>query len=70
MPSTDTGKETDKICIVGAGSFGLAAAKTFAERGIPFDCREREKDIGGQWNETTGTGAVYDTRPPFPGHAH
>lgn len=41
----------DKVCIVGAGSSGLAAAKTFKERGIPFDCLEREPDIGGLWNE-------------------
>ena len=61
MQSTDTKNETDKVCIIGAGSSGLAAAKTFAERGIPFDCLERENDIGGLWNETTGMGVVYDT---------
>jgi len=61
MQSTDVKNETDKVCIIGAGSSGLAAAKTFAERGIPFDCLEREDDIGGLWNETTGTGVVYDT---------
>jgi len=53
--------EADKVCIIGAGSSGLAAAKTFAERGIPFDCLERENDIGGLWNEATETGVVYDT---------
>ena len=61
MRSTDIKNETDKVCIIGAGSSGLAAAKTFAERGIPFDCLEREDDIGGLWNETTSTGVVYDT---------
>ncbi len=61
MQSTETKNETDKVCIIGAGSSGLAAAKTFAERGIPFDCLERENDIGGLWNETTGTGVVYDS---------
>jgi cation diffusion facilitator CzcD-associated flavoprotein CzcO len=61
MQSTDIKNETDKVCIIGAGSSGLAAAKTFAERGIQFDCLEREDDIGGLWNETTGTGVVYDT---------
>ena len=46
---------------IGAGSSGLAAAKTFHERGIPFDCLEREHDIGGLWNEATDAGVVYDT---------
>ena len=32
----------DKYCIIGAGPSGLATAKTFLERGIPFDCLERE----------------------------
>ena len=57
----DVISDTDKACIIGAGSSGLAAAKTFAERGIPFDCLEREPDIGGLWNQDTGTGVVYDT---------
>src|SRR4026207_1689305 len=61
MQSTDTKNETDKVCIIGAGSSGLAAAKTFSERGIPFDCLERERDIGGLWNEATKPGVVYDT---------
>ncbi len=61
MQLTDTKNETDKVCIIGAGSSGLAAAKTFSERCIPFDCLERENDIGGLWNETTNTGVVYDT---------
>ena len=61
MQLNDVKDETGKVCIIGAGSSGLAAAKVFAERGIPFDCLERENDIGGLWNETTDTGVVYDT---------
>ncbi|HWM30999.1 MAG TPA: NAD(P)-binding domain-containing protein [Methyloceanibacter sp.] len=57
----DVKSNTDKVCIIGAGSSGLAAAKTFKERGIPFDCLEREHDLGGLWNEATDTGVVYDT---------
>src|SRR5262249_3071247 len=57
----DVKSNTDKVCIIGAGSSGLAVAKTFSERGIPFDCLEREGDIGGLWNEATNTGVVYDT---------
>jgi cation diffusion facilitator CzcD-associated flavoprotein CzcO len=39
-----------RFCIIGAGASGLATAKTFAERGIPFDCFEALADIGGIWN--------------------
>jgi cation diffusion facilitator CzcD-associated flavoprotein CzcO len=57
----DVKSNPDRVCIIGAGSSGLAAAKTFKERGIPFDCLEREPDLGGLWNEATNTGVVYDT---------
>jgi cation diffusion facilitator CzcD-associated flavoprotein CzcO len=50
-----------KYCIVGAGASGLAVAKNFVERGIPFDCLEREHDIGGLWNFATPSGVVYET---------
>lgn len=39
-----------RFCIIGAGACGLAVAKTFAERGIQFDCFEALADIGGIWN--------------------
>lgn len=39
-----------RFCIIGAGACGLAVVKTFAERGIPFDCFEAEGDLGGIWN--------------------
>jgi cation diffusion facilitator CzcD-associated flavoprotein CzcO len=39
-----------RYCIIGAGACGLAVAKTFATRGIPFDCFEAEADVGGIWN--------------------
>jgi cation diffusion facilitator CzcD-associated flavoprotein CzcO len=58
MPHQD---RKDRYCIIGAGASGLAAAKTFVERGIPFDCLERERDIGGLWNIATPSGVVYET---------
>ena len=31
------------------------------QRGIPFDCLEREADLGGLWNIATRSGIVYET---------
>ena len=38
-----------KVCVVGAGSSGIAAAKVLHERGIPFDCFELSDRVGGNW---------------------
>ena len=38
-----------KVCVIGAGSSGIAAAKTLHERGIPFDCYELSDRVGGNW---------------------
>lgn len=40
----------DTICVIGAGSSGLAAIKNLTERGFKVDCYERETGIGGAWN--------------------
>jgi hypothetical protein len=48
-----------KFCILGAGSSGLTVAKNFLDRGIPFDCLEREADIGGSWNIANGRSSMY-----------
>ncbi len=52
---------TDRTCIIGAGASGLAVAKIFVERGIPFDLLEREADLGGLWNIATPSGIVYES---------
>src|SRR5215210_1369411 len=44
------GQRLKRYCIIGAGACGLAVAKTFASRGIPFDCFEAEAEVGGIWN--------------------
>ncbi len=36
-------------CVIGAGSSGIAAAKTLHERGIPVDCFEKGDRVGGNW---------------------
>lgn len=50
-----------KVCIVGAGSSGLAAAKALHQAGIDFDCFERGSGIGGNWRygNDNGTSAAY-----------
>lgn len=50
---------TEKFCIIGAGASGLTTAKNFAERGVPFDCLEREDDVGGNWNYGKPHSSVY-----------
>ncbi len=38
-----------RVCIIGAGSSGIAAAQVLSARGIPFDCFELGSEIGGNW---------------------
>ena len=45
---------TEKICIIGAGSSGLAAAKALLEAGLPFDCFEKGSALGGNWRYDNG----------------
>lgn len=49
----------EKFCILGAGSSGLAAAKNFLEAGIPFDCLEREDEVGGNWYFGRAGSSIY-----------
>ncbi|HWD65331.1 MAG TPA: NAD(P)-binding domain-containing protein [Solirubrobacteraceae bacterium] len=37
------------VCIIGAGSSGIAALKTIHERGIPVECFEKSDRVGGNW---------------------
>ena len=48
-------------CIVGAGSSGIAAAKTLHERGFEFACFEKSSRIGGNWvyKNPNGMSAAY-----------
>ena len=48
--SNFSGGVVKRYCIIGAGACGLVVAKTFAERGIPYDCFEALGDVGGIWN--------------------
>ncbi|MFO0808920.1 MAG: NAD(P)-binding domain-containing protein [Gemmataceae bacterium] len=47
-----------KVCIIGAGSSGIVAAKTLHERGIPFDCFEKGSGVGGLWRYENDNGVA------------
>ena len=38
-----------RVCVVGAGSSGIAAAQELHARGIDFDCFEVGSEVGGNW---------------------
>jgi len=38
-----------KVCVIGAGSSGIACCQVLAARGIPFDCFEKGSEVGGNW---------------------
>lgn len=50
---------SDKFCVIGAGTSGLAVVKNFRQAGIPCDCLEREDDIGGNWYYGKPASSVY-----------
>jgi cation diffusion facilitator CzcD-associated flavoprotein CzcO len=37
------------VCVIGAGSSGIAAAKALHQRGFEFDCFEKSDRVGGNW---------------------
>jgi thioredoxin reductase len=47
---------SEKVCIVGAGSSGIAACQVLASRGIAFDCFEKGSNIGGNWRYENDNG--------------
>lgn len=55
----DVADKTDTICVIGAGSSGLAAAKNLREHGYPVECFEREDSVGGNWNFGKPNSRVY-----------
>jgi dimethylaniline monooxygenase (N-oxide forming) len=50
-----------KVCVIGAGSSGIAAAKALHQRGIDFDCFEKSDRVGGVWvyKNRNGMSAAY-----------
>jgi len=49
----------DAVCVIGAGSSGLAAVKNLIEHGFAVDCYERDTGVGGAWNRRHDRSPVY-----------
>jgi dimethylaniline monooxygenase (N-oxide forming) len=49
------------VCLIGAGSSGIAVAKALHEHGVPFDCIEASDRVGGNWvfGNKNGMSAAY-----------
>jgi dimethylaniline monooxygenase (N-oxide forming) len=45
-----------RVCVIGAGSSGIAACQVLAARGIEFDCFEKGSDVGGNWRYDNDNG--------------
>ncbi|HET7279509.1 MAG TPA: NAD(P)-binding domain-containing protein [Dermatophilaceae bacterium] len=52
-----------RVCVIGAGSSGIAAAKALYLAGVPFDCFEKGTVVGGNWvyQNPNGQSACYDS---------
>ena len=59
--AADPGPDLPRVCVIGAGSSGITAAKSLFQRGIPFDCFERGDDVGGNWlfKNSNGLSSAY-----------
>ena len=56
-----------KVCIIGAGSSGIAACQVLHARGIEFDCFETGSGVGGNWryendNDVSATARLNNSR--------
>ncbi|RUM52887.1 MAG: monooxygenase [Methylococcus sp.] len=50
---------SSRYCVIGAGAAGLAVAKNFREKGIPFDVIERHAGVAGLWGYGRSYSAIY-----------
>ena len=50
-----------RVCVVGAGQAGLAAARALKQVGIAFDVFERNPGVGGIWNPDYPGRPMYDS---------
>ena len=57
-----------RVCVIGAGSSGIAACQVLHARGIPFDCFEKGSAVGGNWRYMNDNGM--SCRVPLAVHQH
>jgi len=61
LPVTMARDRMRRVCVIGAGSSGIAACQALHGRGIPFDCFEAGSSVGGNWryNNDNGMSSAY-----------
>jgi len=47
---------SERVCVVGAGSSGIASCQILHARGIEFDCFEQGSEVGGNWRYMNDNG--------------
>lgn len=52
-----------RVCVIGAGSSGIAVVKALQDRGIPQVCYEKSDQVGGNWTfrNRNGMSAAYES---------
>jgi len=61
LPVTKARGLMRRVCVIGAGSSGIAACQALHSCGIPFDCFEAGSSVGGNWryNNDSGMSSAY-----------
>lgn len=55
----------ERVCVIGAGSSGIASCQVLHARGIPFDCFEKGSEVGGNWRYLNDNGMSSSYRSLF-----
>ena len=56
MADSTEERGASRICVIGAGSSGIASCQVLAARGVPFDCFEQGSGVGGNWRYENDNG--------------
>ena len=53
----------ERVCVIGAGTSGLAMCRELKRRGVDFDCFEKGSAVGGNWriDNDNGASAAYES---------